>query len=415
MLYHRIRTVRGSGCFRHFLSSSLAIAASLAIGVSASADESLALEFNSQSRSSGGSRISGPWGVVEFEKTVLIPSLRSIKVADVVPEPARWFFSERDRKTAAAFLESSGLNATQLKMVQRADRWESGLDELTFLPDREFLLGLTPEARRKIYGRLALDERNPAQRFPYTFAADRVEPLLRDSGLSKSTTEVIRKLLYAKGRSSCLADVHEVFGMCADDSEKQRFIRLLSRHLSVQLRVRLESGSDLESAVAYWGKGAPESTTVRSLLESLWEADGRASIDVVYFLPPLARNLLLTYPGGDSLMQPNASDWNFSWTALNFSAQRPDPRYVDLTLAEEALKRDCRLMKADRAFGDVLVWRDELGKPLHMAVYIAGDVFFTKNGFDAQHPWTLMSLEQMGIRFPSDGAPKITVYRKQSS
>jgi hypothetical protein len=312
MLYHRIRTVRGSGCFRHFLSSSLAIAASLAIGVSASADESLALEFNSQSRSSGGSRISGPWGVVEFEKTVLIPSLRSIKVADVVPERARWFFSERDRKTAAAFLESSGLNATQLKMVQRADRWESGLDELTFLPDREFLLGLTPEARRKICGRLALDERNPAQRFPYTFGADRVEPLLRDSGLSKSTTEVIRKLLYAKGRSSCLADVHEVFGMCADDSEKQRFIRLLSRHLSVQLGVRLESGSDLESAVAYWGKGAPESTTVRSLLESLWEADGRASIDVVYFLPPLARNLLLTYPGGDSLMQPNASDWNFA-------------------------------------------------------------------------------------------------------
>ncbi|MFT4589910.1 MAG: hypothetical protein ACI9VS_000794 [Candidatus Binatia bacterium] len=418
MLHNRIRTILDVGCFRSFKSLHLAFTACFAIGLGAGAgvspDDSSSLKVKPLLGSSDSVRISGPWGIVEIEKTELVPSLNSIQVADVIPEPASWFFAESDRDTAASFLESAGLNAAQSRMVQRADRWKAEAKGQTFLSDREFLLGLTPDARRTIYRRLALDERNPSQRFPYTFASDQMESLLQKSGLRESTTEAIRKLLYAKGQSSCLADVHEVFGMCADDLEKQRFIRMLSRHPGVQLRVRLDSGSDLETAVAYWGKGVPE-PTVRSLLESLWEADNRASMDVVFFLPPLARNLLHTYPGGDSLVRPNASYWNCSWTALNFFAQRPDPRYVDLTLAEEALQQECRLVKADRAFGDVLVWRDELGKPLHMAVYVAGDVVFTKNGFDAQHPWTLMSMEQMAIRFPSDGIPKIEAYRKRSS
>lgn len=361
-----------------------------------------------------GGRLSGPWGIADVEPVELRPSLLSIDVDGIMPEPARWFFSGVERDGATSFLKTAKLNETQMEFVRRSESWESEVGGVCFTPGREFLLGLDVESRRLIYRQLALDERNPGHRFPYAFSASRMGELLQQSGLGSNITNTIGRLLYPKGASLCLADIGEVVAICGDDLEKRRFVQFLSRHSGVQLRVRLAGASDLEAAVAYWSGGKHEFTS-RSLLESLRESNGAAAIDAVYFLPPLARNLLMVYPAGESPDRPNTVYWNCSWTALNFFSQRPDPRFVDIPWAMASLKRDYARVQANVAFGDVVVWSDESGNPLHMAVYIAGDVVLTKNGFDPQQPWVLMSMEQMAIRFPSDGAPNITVYRDRRS
>lgn len=361
-----------------------------------------------------GGRIAGPWGIADIEPIELRPSLATIDVAGIKPEAARWFFPEVARDGAIFFLKSAGLNEAQLKIVERSELWEPADGGVYYAPEREFLLGLNVETRRRIYRRLASDERNPSQRFPYAFSANRMGEMLRQSGLGSDVTNAIGRLLYPKGESLCLADFNEVFAICGDDLEKRRFIQFLSSHSGVQLRVRLTGDSELESAVTYWAAGNPESN-VRSLLESLQNSNGTAAIDAVYFLPPLARNLLMVYPAGESPDQPNTVYWNCSWTALNFFSQRPDPRFVDVPWAMDSLRRDYARVEANSFFGDVVVWNDESGNPLHMAVYIAGDVVLTKNGFDPQHPWMLMSMEQMAIRFPSDEEPRVTAYRKRRS
>lgn len=70
---------------------------------------------------------------------------------------------------------------------------------------------------------------------------------------------------------------------------------------------------------------------------------------------------------------------------------------------------------SDLRFGDIIVLSDpQDGKIIHSAVYIAGDIVFTKNGMALQRPWILMRYNDMLSRYSMDFTPNTQVYRQKS-
>ena len=117
------------------------------------------------------------------------------------------------------------------------------------------------------------------------------------------------------------------------------------------------------------------------------------SINVSYFLPPFARFRLYTYPRPDD---PDALREDCFWSAMNFFNEKPDNRLFDPTYKDKQLSAEYMRVKPEsRQFGDLLLLLGPNHDALHMCVYIADEVVFTKNGANVIQPWVLMKIPEM--------------------
>ena len=66
------------------------------------------------------------------------------------------------------------------------------------------------------------------------------------------------------------------------------------------------------------------------------------------------------------------------------------------------------------AFGDVILFRDAKAESVHMCVYIADDIVFTKNGAHYFQPWVLMRFADVVARYPSANASRTSLFRKNA-
>src|SRR5262249_42975146 len=84
------------------------------------------------------------------------------------------------------------------------------------------------------------------------------------------------------------------------------------------------------------------------------------------------------------------------WSAMNFYNEKPDNRLFDGTFKDRQLMTDyMRVPEKDRHFGDLLLLLGPRQEALHMCVYLADDVVFTKNGANAIQPWVLMKIPEI--------------------
>ena len=53
-------------------------------------------------------------------------------------------------------------------------------------------------------------------------------------------------------------------------------------------------------------------------------------------------------------------------------------------------------------------------RAVHMCVYIAADIVYTKNGGHPYQPWILMKLDDLMVQYASDKPQQWRVFRKKS-
>lgn len=149
------------------------------------------------------------------------------------------------------------------------------------------------------------------------------------------------------------------------------------------------------------------------MLKSLTRIPEGAVLSVSYFFPTFARMRLYTYP--DIRHDPMAERKDCFWTSMNFWNESPDYTLFDRDKLLAKLKSDYKEVSGDYRFGDViaLVGGDKM--VVHMCVYIADDVVFTKNGGASFAPWVLMKRADMLKEYPSEKPLRMRVYRKNMS
>jgi len=171
--------------------------------------------------------------------------------------------------------------------------------------------------------------------------------------------------------------------------------------------LRIRPNSDVGALAAYWGRGY-HTKDLEILFRSLTRVRGSVAMDVAQLLPPFARKKINTYPIPSA--DPSHPLPNCSWTAMNFFNDPPDERFRDSQAAINELETNYAPV-TEPTFGDLLLLLSPDGKLIHITVFIADDVVFTKNGENDSKPWLLMKWEDVLASYSNDHPLQVLMFR----
>jgi hypothetical protein len=356
---------------------------------------------------------SGPWGRLVASPIVISPPLEYVSPEGGRAAPPQWFFPGVSRDVVQAFLASSGLPSNDVARLLDLARPAPDIQGLTIAPDPAWIRTMSADVRARIYGELAKSRLNFDQDQSFRFLGASAAEWLDGSHISPDTRALVEPLIYKQGNFLHFADIEAVRSQIKDGVELQRLIKTLQRHSTLLLRLSISSGTDVDRLAQYWGRGGRR-TDIRPLLESVAGGGEERSIDVVHLLPTLARNHLYRYPKltADDFDRPVIA--NCLWTALNFFRPEADDRFLDPDYAIQTLKRDYYVVEHGFELGDVVAFLDDNGNLFHVAVYIADDIAFSKNGTSPLSPWTFMRIEHIKEYYRSAASDIRLIYHRRS-
>ncbi len=359
-------------------------------------------------------RESGRWGTLTYAPIVISPPAEFIPNDDAPPRPLVWRFPARTAQTVETFLKASGLSLAVVASLMKTARVVSGeTSSVDVAPPVDLVRQLSPEIRARIYSQLAWSSLNPAQQQAFRFFGQSADQWLATAPVSRRTKDLVEPLIYRDGAFVYFADIDLVRPLIGDPDELRGLQKALLRQVTMVAHMQVPDPSALNDVVEYWGRGGRR-TDIHPLLESIADTPGM-SIDITHLLPGLPRLYLYRYPRispGD-LERPLLV--NCLWTALNFFATEPDDRYLDDTVALDTLKRDYYFVQGDYDLGDLVTFTDHSGELFHVAVYLAGDLVFGKNGFTPLAPWTILPLDHLKGHYASQYATgwKVSYLRRK--
>ena len=332
----------------------------------------------------------GPWGKIEYSYFYLEAPEHLVSTVQAPSSTPRWVFTGTTAEALRALFVRAGLPADM------QDRWldpkhllvEGGT--LTIFPDPRDLENITPEMRAVIYPEVAKSPANEFYQNPIYFTGDGVEEWLRDAKLRPELQAVIRSMSYPLGQVQAFSNIAVLLRHAQSDAEVRRLVKVTTRVRCLIANLRIDPGDDIKALAAYWA-GHDDQSDILPLLKSVGErTGGSAKLDLTHLLPPLARQLLYTYPSLVNARDGRLPDCH--WTTLNFFNTTPQQYYRDTRLAAKRILEAYTPVAPPYRFGDALLFLDKEGNAIHSCTYIADDIVFTKNGENALQPWVLKKI-----------------------
>jgi hypothetical protein len=352
----------------------------------------------------------GPWGELEYVRINLEPPDEFLPVEDGVFERARWFFEGHTRAQLTNLFAQCDLSPPQRAALLNPAAWSEETNGITVVPGDEIVLGLSRQARTQIYSVLGESTRNNLQCWPFRFRRGNIDDWFAPGEFSEATLKLLKSLVYERGATLCFSDVMEASAKIPDASERRQLLKALSGSPSLLMKLHVRPDSDVSALTAYWGRGF-RTKDLETLFRSLTRVRGGVSIDVAQLLPPLARKKLNTYPvpaDDPSSNQPP----NCSWTAMNFFKDPPEERFHNPEVWMKELETSY-VPVTEPTFGDLLFLMKPDGALVHVAVFIADDVVFTKNGESDAKPWLLMKWEDVMASYSTDHPMRLLMFRSK--
>jgi len=352
----------------------------------------------------------GPWGELEYVRISLEPPDEFVPVEDGEFEKARWFFESHTRAQLTSLFTQCELSASQRAGLLNQATWLEETNGITVVPGDELVLGLSPHARTQIYSVLGESTRNNLQCWPFRFRRGGIEDWFDPGEFSGPTLALVKSLIYERGPTLCFSDVMEALTKISRPSERRQLLKTLSASSSLLMKLHVRPESDVRALTAYWGRGF-RTKDLEPLFQSLTRVRGGVTIDVTQLLPPLARKKINTYPVPSDDPSSNQPP-NCSWTALNFFNDPPDDRFHDPEVWKKELATNYEPV-TEPTLGDLLFLLRSDGTPVHVAVFIADDVVFTKNGESNAKPWLLMKWEDVMASYSTDHPLQLLMLRSK--
>jgi hypothetical protein len=374
-----------------------------------------ASKANRTDTTEGAARLKpGPWGELTYIPVTISPPTDILPVRNLEAQAPRWFFKGLTRDDYEKLLASTALSSKDREELLNPAVFEVLPNGLNVTPPREIVVSLPPDARRTIYTSLARTVENWTQLNFYPTSS--VDTLLQDAGVSADTKALFKKLAVPYGEYTMLTSMSCLMSGISDYAEKARLLKSLSRQNTLLLRLHLTPKSDIAELTTYWGK-ATWSTDVRAMLDSLAHVPGGTWLDVIELLPPLPTSQLYTYPIPDNPANGPPVQKDCHWTAFNFFRDPPDPKYANTEYTSERLKLDYFPITNDPRYGDMVFFALPDETVIHSAVFIAGDVVFTKNGISYLSPWTFSTISELekvySFAMPPGQKIKVLYYRNK--
>jgi len=352
-----------------------------------------------------------PWGDIEYTKLPLEPPDEVLPDTTQPLAATRWFFSNQTPQQVVKLFETCQFTQEQREKLFERERWQTMTNGVCVFPPSNVVLEMSRPAREQLYSILRLDPVNSAQSHPFRFRPENIEEWFAETGLGTGQVDVLRKLLYTENGALSFCDGALVQGLFSTNDFK-RLVKALYGEKTFLMRLRITPETDIDGLLRYWGWES-RARAKRPLLESIAQVPGGGTVGIGYLLPLFARERLYTYanPAAD----PKACAQNCFWTAMNFFTDKPDNRFLDLDYVQRVLACDYERVVGTPLYRDIITLLDSRNTPIHMSVYLADDVVFTKNGRDSIQPWVLMKLPDMIAGYQARSPVQVAFYRLRKS
>ena len=329
------------------------------------------------------------------------------------PDEGLWFFPDITAEALDTFLSSSGLAPDQIARIKANAHLEPRIRGIIVRRDDAIVRSMSPEARATLYRKLGQASLNFDQANAFKFYGASASDWLKGSPLSAETRALIEPLIYKDGDFLHFADARLAHQVITDKEELRKLAKVLLRQSTMMVRLNVASADSVPELAAYWGRGG-RSLDIRPLLESVAGMGEDRSIDIVHLLPSFARNRLYRYPQPSTADESQPLLANCLWSALNFFAASPNDRFLNVEVALQALREDYYVVQGEYQLGDIIGFIDAEGDLFHVAVHIADDLVFTKNGTSPVTPWTIMPLERVvGFYHLKAEDPRLIYHRRK--
>ena len=344
-----------------------------------------------------------PWGDLEITPLVLE---RPEEMFEQYPQSpvVRWYLPEDSFGELTALVRDSGLSAGQKASLLDTNRWEHRTNGWRIRPPLEVVRDLPEADREKVYGMLSRYSQNP-QHYPFAYREDRFEALLTESALPEDVIALARRLSYRGRGLRCFCD-GQLFEQLTSSNVTRQLFKALLRVPTMMVRLHLDEATDIDRVVAYWG-GANRAREIKPLLRSLAKLPGGGSINISHLLPPMPRLRLYTYPP-----LTNHLELDCFWSSFNFFGKDAEYRMGDSDYSNHLLDRDYFRWHGGKQFGDLMILV-ESEMAMHACVYIADDIYFTKNGTDPNQPWVFMHMTDIMAQYASNRPQEWRVFRRK--
>lgn len=333
----------------------------------------------------------GPWGVVEYLPITIAPPRKLLRVQAIEDEAMHWYFTGMDRAGFTGLLAQLGIS-DKLRAALTAPGVMTAYPQGVRLdPTCGMVQDLEPPARKRLYEILANHTENNPHRWEFLTTYLETFPKFNVSRHAASTLEAVS---VHNGRHMVTYGMSCVLAELPDQEEKVGLIKALSQQRSMLVRLRVRPDTDVQALAAYWGRGM-WTTDVEAILESIQQRPDGGAINVLELLPPLAAALLHSYPTPHNFMSGPEVVKNCSWTAFNFFRDTPKPEFSNEDFVLKTLAEDYYPVLSDPRYGDIAVFLTPERTMRHVAVFLADNLFFTKNGENPWHPWVYSTKEDL--------------------
>lgn len=355
----------------------------------------------------------GPWGNLQCQQIVLqIPEECLAVLPPAGKAPPTWWFKGYSSAALEELLQRAGLSEAEKRDLLNTDHWSKSPGGILLRPSATTILSLSMEARSVLYSALAPSRENISQYAPFFWQTADEKSFFSGAMISEKAKSLIQRLSYRKGNLSLFADLGTLLEQFPDRTERIKIQKLLSSQPAVLVKLDITPESDIDGLIRYWGVGGLAKME-EPVLESAAKIPGGRSISLFAMLPAFARERLNTYPNA------NAGNLTDSlWSAFNFFKDQPDAPPANGSFWNEQLKENYFPVFSDPRYGDILIVSRPDGSVVRAAVFLAGDLVFTRNGTSAWDPWIITTVPQMlevcSIRLADQETPSVSYYRNKN-
>ncbi len=369
------------------------LAATICSSLYAQIPEEILFPTNRKSKMGEHYICEGPWGTIRYQTFFISPPIDYIDEKVFEHENA-WYLDNLTEADWKRVVQESPLPEDKKQYLiglGRTEEWP----HVRLEPNPEFILSMSPSERKYFYQILADNPVSAHSPYcdPVVVGTNDVDKWLNQADLEEDVTSILKKLLYFDEGTAFFSDWAAMQPYLKTESSRMTFYRLLLSQKTSMPVLSITPNSNFDELSAYWSRGVAKRNTI-ALLQDMRNRKSNVDIDLVHILPPFARKRVNTFP--NPYLDEDYMTQNCHWSSMSFYKFKEELRFIGAGYAMEYLNANFTPVKSPPlAFGDLVQFITKDDKIVHSAIYIAGDLFFSKNGFSELSPWVLVPFSDM--------------------
>ncbi|MBB5035220.1 hypothetical protein [Prosthecobacter vanneervenii] len=335
---------------------------------------------------------SGPWGEIYSTPFSISAPEELLPLRKLEESGTRWLFPNMHYSEVERLLEATGLPRSLVAELTEPGVLEQTPSGMEMKPSAKTLMALPAGPRKKLYQAVL---EHPMNRGQIIFIhKDTLGDRFGRTHGGEHTLMLFKQLCCEHGDYLVFSGLSAVLEQLPTYEEKRDFMRGLTSQRTLTLRVHIKPGEDTSDLANYWGKGM-KGTDVRTIFESIAATPTGGMLGVINMLPPLPSSQMFLYPMPDNPLNGPAPIRDCHWTSFNFFNDVAEPELGNQDFYMQKLKEEYIPAAGDPRYGDIALFTKPSGAIVHSAVYIADDIFYTKNGATFTYPWMLETLPDL--------------------